>query len=275
MAEPLKGIVSVQDNPPQETNNEAELITNYLNYYFDVVTEHSLSLQNQITDNWVESNTAIQDHIAQSPLIITLRGLSAFKNLTYTAGEAESDAEKLLAEAKQRNSIQDKSAKLTALSVLFPEVSNITQLAMNVQDYVNASKKRYKGIIDKFLNNNSPMDVATGAEPDFKENRLWEIYRKLSTLRSLNTAFLVATPFGVYENMYIQSLILRQGENNYVTDIELTMKQINFADVITTKADKNVLAQLANLQRAIEANKGNTQGTKQSLAAGWWVSRNK
>ena len=266
MAEPLIGIVTVQENVE-------DTITNNLNYYFDIVSEHSVSLQNQITDNWVESNTAIQDHIAQSPLILTLRGLSAYKNLTYTASEAESDAERLLAEAKQRNTIQDKVSKLTALSVLYPEASNITQLAMNAYNYVNASIKRYKGIVDKFLNNNSPMDVATGSQGRIEETRLMEIYRKLSTLRSLNTAFLVATPFGVYENMYIQSLILRQGENNYVTDIELTMKQVNFADVLTTKADENVLSQYASIQQAQEANKGVSQGTQKSLLASWWDSR--
>lgn len=268
MAETLKGVVSVQEY-------SEDSITNNLNYYFDIVTEHSISLQNQITDNWVENNTAIQDHIAQSPLTITLRGLSAYKNLTYTTEEAESDLERLLLEVKQRNTIQDKVSKLTALSVLYPPVSNVTQLAINAYNYVQASVKRYKGIVDKFLNNNSPINVATGSNGRIEETRLMEIYRKLSTLRNLNTAFLVATPYGVYENMYIQSLLLRQGENNYVTDIELTMKQINFANVLTTKADENVKSQYANIQQSVEQNKGVSQGTKKSLAASWWDSRNK
>ena len=132
-----------------------------------------------------------------------------------------------------------------------------------------------KGIANKFINSNSPMDKATGSKGGIEETRLMEIYRKLSTLRSLNTAFLVATPYGVYENMYIQSLLLRQGENNYVTDIELTMKQINFANVLTTKADENVKSQYANIQQSVEQNKGVSQGTKKSLAASWWDSRNK
>lgn len=258
MAETLKGIVSVQ-------KYSKDSFTNNLNYYFDIATEHSISLQNQITDNWVENNTAIQDNIAQSPLIITLRGLSAYKNLTYTTEEAESDLERALIEAKIRNDFADYTSKLTALSVLYPPVSNITQLAMNVQDYIDASVNRYKGIVDKFLNNNSPIDVATGSKGSIEETRLKEIYRKLSTLRKLNTAFLVATPYGVHENMYIQSLLLRQGESNYVTDIELTMKQINFSDVLVTKADENVKAKYAKIQQAPEQNNGVSQGNNVSI----------
>lgn len=280
MVKLLKGIVTKQENLQPKTDNKEkekekeDVISNDIYYYFDIVTEHSISLQNQITDNWVENNTAIQDHIAQSPLTITLRGLSAYKNLTYTTEQAENDAEKLLLEIKQRNSIQDKTSKLTALSVLFPEVCNITQLAINAYNYANESINRYKGIANKFINSNSPMDKATGSKSRNEETRLMEIYRKLSTLRSLNTAFIVATPYGAYENMYIQSLLLRQGENNYVTDIELTMKQINFANTITTEADKEVLSRLSKIQKALEKNKGLSQGTRQSLAAGWWVSRN-
>ena len=44
--------------------------------YFDIIQEHSINLQSQITDNWLENNSPVNDHIANSPLIISLKGIS-------------------------------------------------------------------------------------------------------------------------------------------------------------------------------------------------------
>lgn len=43
--------------------------------YFDTIEEHTLNIQNQITDNYIENNTSIQDHIAHAPITISMRGL--------------------------------------------------------------------------------------------------------------------------------------------------------------------------------------------------------
>ena len=55
---------------------QREFINNNVGYYFDIIREHSVSIQNQITDNYLENNTAVQDHIAHSPITVTLGGLA-------------------------------------------------------------------------------------------------------------------------------------------------------------------------------------------------------
>lgn len=253
---------------------------NAANYYFDIITDTSLQLQNQITDNWVENNTSIQDHIAQSPLTITLRGISGEKVYKYDPEEAERLLENARREAVKvgyngvstwldkigLSQAADLSNKLSSLSILYPAASNVTQLAKNVYNYAEQSFNRYKTIIDKFIGKGNPMDSLNGESAMIPEDtRLRKIYRELSGLRASNTPLVVSTPYNVFANMYIQSVTLRQGNENFVTDIELTLKQINFADVIFTEADQNVLSQYAAYGRANESNNGKAQGEQVSL----------
>ena len=67
--------------------------------------------------------------------------------------------------------------------------------------------------------------------------------------------------------MYIESLSFVQGNENYIADIEITLKQINFAQVTTTKADEKVMAQYNAWARATEENNGTAQGKRKSIAA--------
>ena len=62
--------------------------------------------------------------------------------------------------------------------------------------------------------------------------------------------------------MAIQSITLHQGDQNYITDIELTLKQINFATTYTTKPDESVMAKYNAMQRTEEANHGKAPGVE-------------
>lgn len=229
-----------------------EAVNNKVVIYFDVIQEHSITLQSQITDNWTENNTVINDHIANQPLTINLRGLSG--ELVYVPSTTEGVLNNLY---KTVNSLSSDTAiktdKLTIISALLPPVDNITQMAKNVITYTEASAKKYKTIIQNFLN------------PAVKQSRLKEIYRNLNLLRESKTALIVTTPYDTFDNMYIQSLTLRQANQNYITDIELSLKQVNFTDTYTTNADQNVLAKYNQFQRAEESNKGKVQGTNSSI----------
>ena len=76
---------------------------------------------------------------------------------------------------------------------------------------------------------------------------------------------IVDTPYSSFGDMAIQSITLRQGNQNYITDIELTLKQINYAEVKTTKADSAVLAKYNEVARAEVENCGKAQGTNDSI----------
>lgn len=231
--------VEVQD----DTTNEVVAI------YFDIIEEHSVSLQSQITDNWMENNKAIADHIANQPLTVSLRGLAG--EVVYVPSTSEG----------WLNDINNKiplsvSEKLTPLASFLAPVSNLTQMAKNVITYVETSYKRYEKIIKDFQN------------PTIKQTRLRSIYQNLSGLREKKVALMVQTPYSTFENMYIQSLVMRQGNQAHITDIELTLKQAYFTETQYTGVNKENRSNCNFIQRENVENHGITQGVDPNANSG-------
>lgn len=245
-------VVAVQQDSPSKLTD----------YYFDVIRNHTISINNQITDYYLENNTAVQDHIAHAPIVISLSGISG--EIVYKQAQADVDYERELQQAVAYSNMQNLDNKLATLSVLHPSSSNTTQKAMNAYDYISASANRYIGILRRFRNSNEPLNEYNGtSDRTFKETRLQEIYRKFMLLRSNNTALWVHTPYGDFLNMYIQSITLRQNEENFVTDIEMTLKQLNFVEVKYTKVDEKVMSKYNAYARAQqqENGKANTESS--------------
>lgn len=261
-----------------------------LEYYFDIISEQSIELINQITDNYVENNTAIQDHIAQNPLIINISGLSGEKVFKYDPTVAN----QLLSEAKiqatkmgngvnftniQADSFWDlvglgsyakELNKLSIIPELYPPLSNYMQVAKNVAELVDVSITKYSNIYNSSFDNNNSNDNIfdyTASDNVFKQTRLKEIYNYLSECRVNNTVLTVTTPYGIFTDMYIQSVRLRQGNELFTTDIEMTLKQLRFSNVTTTAADKNVMAKLNAYARAHVENNGTAQGKQTDNSA--------
>ena len=219
----LTGSISVTEKPSSAVSaTDVNAPSNMISVYFDVLQEHSVSIQNQITDNYIENNTSIQDHIAQNPLIVSLHGLSG--EVVYSAPRKALDwlYEKTNTFIQERFNSGNPMAntnlltdKLTIIPALLPSVDNVTQTAKNTIQYVEASVERYKKIIDVQNYTNK-----------FRETRLRQIYNDLAQLRANNTLLIVETPYQAFDNMVIQSVTLTQGNENFVTDISMTLKQI-------------------------------------------------
>lgn len=245
------------------------LIKNQTGLYFDIINEHSVSIQNQITDNYIENNTAIQDHIAQNPTVISLRGLSGevvytppVTALNWMYSKANTAIQKTFNSGNMMANTNILTDKLTAIPALLPPVDNVTQMAKNAVQYVEASVDRYVKIVKNFT---SDLD---------RQTRLEQIYNDLIALRAANVLMYVETPYAVFQDMAIQSITLHQGDQNYITDIELTLKQINFATTYTTKPDESVMAKYNAMQRTEEANHGKAQGVevnRDSILSKWML----
>mgnify|MGYP007049376023 CR=1 FL=1 len=242
----LKGaIVSTQKETKEEFPHEISL-------YFNIIQEHSISLQSQITDHYIENNTAVQDQIAKSPLVVTLKGLVG--EVVFEAPKSFYDKADSFIEDKFGFSVAD---KLGPIASLYPPVSNLNQVARNTVQYVEASVNRYKQIIG------SAVDLFTG---DQKETKLREVFRKLQVLRANDALLTIITPYTENDyplaNMAIQSITLRQGNENYVSDLEVTLKQLNFSDTGTTEPNTDVMSKYNATQRTEEANHGKAQGVE-------------
>ena len=237
---------------------QREFINNNVGYYFDIIREHSVSIQNQITDNYLENNTAVQDHIAHSPITVTLSGLAGevfFTPPTKTLNKLYSKYNTFMQSKFNNEPMAAQylmSDKLLAIPALLPAVDNITQLAKNAVQYVETSYKRLEKIVKGFKNQ------------EIKEARLWQVYRELKELSDTNTALIVETPFTVLDNMFIQSISLRQGNENYIADLEITLKQINYADVSLTAADEKVLAKYNAYAQAQVENNGQAKSIQKN-----------
>ena len=257
----LTGGISVTVQDAQK-----EFINNNVGYYFDIIREHSVSIQNQITDNYLENNTAVQDHIAHNPITVILGGLAGevyFTPPTKTLDKLYSKYNTFMQSKFNNDTMANEymmSDKLLAIPALIPAVDNVTQIAKNAVQYVESSYKRFEKVVKGFKNK------------EIKETRLWQIYRELKDLSDTNTALLVETPFTVFDNMFIQSISLRQGNENFVTDIEITLKQIQYADVSLTAADEKVLSKYNAYARAEVENNGKAKSvqTNDSLLYQWF-----
>lgn len=246
----LEGNISVVSQDTMSDN---------IHLYFDIINEHSITIQNQITDNWLENNTAIQDHIAHSPITVTVSGLIG--ELIYVPPPTSYIEEKGMSYLKKgwnkatglikNEKLRTGTNKLGELTVLLPPVSNAMQVARNASLYIEASIERYKKIF----------------VPVEDRLRLEQVYSNLLTLRNNNRAFRVLTPFKELDNMYIQSLSFRQGNENYVGDISITLKELRFTDVEKTGVDEEVMAKYNAYARAKVQNNGKAQGKQVSNSA--------
>ena len=255
---------------------ELQLGENTFRYlFFHTVTDDTINFQSNITDNWVENNTAIQDHIAISPVTITMRGLIGEQ--VYSSKQAEDEYKSALMQANSVNArgkaiarfgdiyeLKD-DGKLTAISAYFPEVSNITQTAQNMWDRHEASRKkaeRIAGIFTGQANNNLAvkMNDYSGLNSNLTESKLKQICEEIKDYWINRKSFVAQTPFGTFDNMYIQSVSLHQGNENFIGDVSITLKQLRFAQTLTTKADEEVLAKYNAYARAQIENNGKAQG---------------
>lgn len=271
------------DSTPQgELIEENSKPFQLIKYFFDVVNDDTVTYNAQITDNWIESNSAIQDHIALQPITITMRGLCG--ELVYDAKQAELDYESELAQAKTRNSqytiiwkygdfkgIEDVDGKLVAIGKIAPPLSNITEMAQNNWELLNIQNQKASKIVDAFKNRNNKtmaqqMNNYNGLSTNARQSRLKQVGDEFKKAILGRKSFTVNTPFGTFENMYLQTVTLHQGEEDYIGDIDITLKQIRFAQTQTTKADEKTLSELNSLAQAQSdaQNNGNTQGVNRN-----------
>ena len=241
-----------------ETN--ADTLDNNIAVYFDVIESHSVEINDNITDNWLENSTVVNDCITQSPIIITLSGVSG--ELVYTpstnkgwlSGLYSAINDKLLAD---NNYVL--TNKLSTIPALYPPVDNITQMAKNVITTVENNVKRYQKIIENLFK----------SKEELNQTRLKGIYENLKSLRDSSKVsgdgLIVETPYGTFKDMFIQSIKLTQGNVDHITDISVSLKQIRFSDVENTEADKEVLAELNATAREQEENHGKVQGKNSQM----------
>lgn len=221
---------------------------------FDYIQDETSSVEADITDNWVESNYSLQDHIAIKPRMYRLRGCVGeviYEDVYKVVNALEGFKNNHPVLAKTVDTLSN----VTGLSGV---VSNYTRAAMNVAKQIESSFDRYAKVWknltkrNQFVNKRQKAVYAMLAQ--MLQNR---IPVKLTGLMFNLEAFAE----GQYDKMYyLQSVSAHQGDSAYISDIEVTIKEFRIAVTKTTKVDKNKYAGMTAAQKTSEAVNGIAKG---------------
>ena len=247
----------------KNTVNAGEAIVNILGatgiagFKFNVPQSEQVRFENEITDHYVESNYAIQDHIARKPVVITLSGLIG--DYFYTVNEIE-DMLALI------------TPTITLVKELIPQITSVVK-----RQKVSFTKEQQQKLIKQ--DDGSYKVSVNGKQNEYEFNTmdLFTLFQSLYKLKSAQTrAFLffealwksgarfsVETTWKRYDNMVVQSVTPKRDNNADITEFTIVCKQMEFVSskVETIEEYKN----RTQLQKATATNKGAVKGTPISL----------
>ena len=220
-------------------------------FLFNYEGEQSVQLESDITDHYIQDNTALQDQIAIRPPIINTHGF---------IGELTDISPPALAPIK---TLAD---KLTLVSAYTPALSVSAQIAYNTafqlyqvaQNAINAAVSSWSSI------NGTPSESVISGNADFpialapNQNKQQQAFQILYGYWQARTLFTVQTPWAVFQNMAIKSMRpIQDAETAYITSFEMSFKQMRFAQTATSNGTVGSNQQgRASLQSANSTNLG-------------------
>ena len=214
-------------------------------FKLDYTGEQAVALEAEITDHFVEDNTAVQDHVALKPLRFTVRGMVS--ELTI---EAPAGIKGLLSSMQSGLSqVQAYIGKYTPGMVQTMQKA-ITQ-AQNVTNEVSQDLSKAQNIIAMFPGVSVPTSFQETAF-----NKLFAAYLSRIPIQ-------VDTPYGTLINMMIERITISQPDSTTGwSDILVTVKQMRFVSISTVPDDGSMAGRLQ-----AQASGPSSQGTVPSNPA--------
>lgn len=186
--------------------------------------EQTAVLESDITDHYVEDNTAIQNQIALRPVTITTHGFIGELNDVAPVGLA---------------TIQSLADKLTVVSAYVPVLS-VTALIAYAEAFqlYQVAKSTANSAVSTWntLNGSGGESVINGQVLTSQTNQTKQqvAFQQFFGYWSRRTLFTVQTPWAIFQNMAIQRLrAIQDAETNMISDFEITFKAIRKAQTLT------------------------------------------
>jgi len=208
------GTVSTAPKPPS-------LIFNYEG-------EQTITLESEVTNHYVEDNTAVQDQIALKPEIVTAKGYVGELNNVPPPGLA------LLKTAADR---------LTSINAYAPQISTTATLAyaeafflyQTAANVANTAVSAWSSIGNAFSSSGGQSVIgSSGLKVGTNQNKQQIMFQQFYGYWKTRTLFTVQTPWAVFQNMAILRLRAVQDEDSKViTDFEITFQMIRTASTQT------------------------------------------
>lgn len=195
---------------------------------FNYEGEQSSTLTSDITDHFVENNSAIQDQIALKPEMITTQGF---------VGELNDIPPAALQPLKTA------AEKLTAISAYTPSLSTTALLAYaNALAAYQVASSVLNSAVSTWssINGGDGQSVINGGglteQPNQTQQQIY--YQQFYGYWKSRTLFTVQTPWAVFQDMAIQSLrAVQNADTRMITDFEVTFKLMRFASSLSVSAD--------------------------------------
>lgn len=216
-------------------------------FLFNYEGEQTYILQSDITDHYIEDNSAIQDQIALRPEMVTTSGfISELNDIPpYT----------VLSVLK---TIAD---KLTIISAYTPELSIAARIAYNEAAFLYSIAKNAVNTAQSVISAITP-----GAYPQNKQQIAFQQFYQWWSNRVL---FTIQTPWAVRSNMAIHTIrVIQDDTTKDISNFEITFKRMSFATTQQSFAfQPNTQGQLA-AQSAPLTNNGTQTMTPSSVSFG-------
>lgn len=199
-------------------------------FFFDVEGDQSYMMNSDITDHYVEDNTAIQDQISLKPEEYTVNG--------YVA-EMNDIVPKALAP------LQIAADKLILVSAYVPELS-ITAIVL-----YNEAKFAYDTA--SALVNNAVQAWQSFSGTAINQTRQQLAFIKFYGYWRERRLFTIQTPWASFRDMVIKTIKATQNaDDRTITDFEITFKQMRFSSTLILPAG-STLGQFQALRAATQS----------------------
>lgn len=189
-------------------------------YVFDTRGDEEVILESDITDNWVESNSTMQDHIGLKPITITLSGyVGELNNVPRTEEKA----------------VYETASSITqAVAPLLPQLTAQSQYIFNRAQEAYDIYKKANQTVDRLE------DVLKGIpvpEEVSKQQQAFGKFYEMWVTRQLCTVY---TPFGAYNSMAIEKIAAKQSEDSvYISEFSVTFKKVRIAEAVMVTKKKS------------------------------------
>lgn len=222
LVSPQKTVGYQPQNPPLTTGyfNAAPLQSSFVFHYEG---EQKVHVESDITDHYIEDNTALQDQIALKPVTITTQGFIGELN----------DVPPLVL-----SYLQSAADKLTALVAYTPVLTSTAQLAYNEAFFLYQTAQTALqsavsavGSLSNAISGSSGQSVINGQVIEVSQNQNLQqaAFQTFFGYWSQRILFTIQTPWAVFENMAILSLeAVQDAETNVISTFNVTFKAINF-----------------------------------------------
>lgn len=223
-------------------------------FIFDYEGETIVQHQSEITDHYSEQNTFLNDHAAQKPARITLRGFVS-----------ELVANPDVGVLGVLNTLQSKLTTLPAILGKYTpgiaqKIAKATTQATQVVNKVDDAIRRAQNVVGLIL----------GSTP--AQTKQEKAYQQLYCLWQANAVFTLDTPFNYFKCVMIESMTFIQDETTKQwSEISVNLKEVRFvgndeSGGLSPQLAAQKLAARAAKQAQAQTNQGKAQGIEKPLA---------